>query len=474
MSGGPAGSERRTLRVAVVGHTNAGKTSLLRTLARQSRFGEVSPSPATTRRVAPIDLLAGGEAVATLVDTPGLEDPMGLLERIDAAATDRREAPEAAVRRTLADPAILAAFPQEHAALDAALSADLLLAVIDARDRVLPRHLDELEILRRCGRPLVPLLNFTASPESRVAAWREALARLGLHAVAAFDTVVFDAAGEIRLLEAIRTLAEAHRDAIDRLVAERREQQGLRRRGSARRIAEMLLDAATATVEVEAADRDRGSGEAMARLRGRLREIEQACRIDLLRLAGFEARDAAIAEAELAELAIGVDLFSPAALRAAGVTAAGGAAAGAATGVALDLALGGMSLGAAAALGAAIGGVLGASGRQARRLLLLAKGGREAVAGDAVLLLLLARAILLTRAIERRGHASTAPIELPAERDAVGIDGERRAAARTLLPRLHEARARLSRGGETASPLRGRLRDELAASVEALLAPRPS
>ena len=35
------------LRVAVVGHTNTGKTSLLRTLMRDVNFGEVSDRPAT-------------------------------------------------------------------------------------------------------------------------------------------------------------------------------------------------------------------------------------------------------------------------------------------------------------------------------------------------------------------------------------------------------------------------------------------
>ena len=36
------------VQIAVVGHTNAGKTSLLRTLTRQSGFGEVSDGAAKT------------------------------------------------------------------------------------------------------------------------------------------------------------------------------------------------------------------------------------------------------------------------------------------------------------------------------------------------------------------------------------------------------------------------------------------
>ena len=39
------------LKTAVVGHTNTGKTSLLRTLLRDSQFGDVQNAAATTRHV---------------------------------------------------------------------------------------------------------------------------------------------------------------------------------------------------------------------------------------------------------------------------------------------------------------------------------------------------------------------------------------------------------------------------------------
>jgi len=39
------------LQIAVVGHTNTGKTSLLRTLTRDVNFGEVADAPGTTKQV---------------------------------------------------------------------------------------------------------------------------------------------------------------------------------------------------------------------------------------------------------------------------------------------------------------------------------------------------------------------------------------------------------------------------------------
>lgn len=463
------------LRIAVVGHTNAGKTSLLRTLARRRDFGAVSPSPATTRRVEPITLRVSGAEAIVLLDTPGLEDSIGLLESIDAQAPPR-EGKFESIERFLASGDATSRFSQEAKALDAARRADLLLAVIDARDRVLPRHLDELELLARCGRPLVPLLNFVASDAADTAAWREALARLGLHAVAEFDTVVFDAASEAKLFEKIRTLAEPHRDAIDRMLAERLREREDRRHASSRAIADLLLDAAGLVVEVD--DPATRADASVERLRDLLRERERRCHRELLAIAGFDPADAAVADAALGSFEVGVDLFSPEALKAAGFSAAGGAAAGAALGAAIDLAVGGLSLGAAAGLGAVIGGVLGATGRQARKLVLLAKGGREAAAGDPTLLLLLHRATTLARGLERRGHASVEPLAIGAEpRPPAAID---RRGVEPILAALHAARERLPiRAGISGSiepaeampsVVRSRLREEVSMAIEGLIA----
>ena len=72
------------LRIAVVGHTNAGKTSLLRTLTRRAAFGEVSDRPGVTRHVERIDLLLQGEVAVRFFDSPGLEDAVALLDYLQA------------------------------------------------------------------------------------------------------------------------------------------------------------------------------------------------------------------------------------------------------------------------------------------------------------------------------------------------------------------------------------------------------
>ena len=89
------------LRFAIVGHTNAGKTSLLRTLTRNVDFGEVSDRPGTTRHAETIDLRLDGRVAVRFVDTPGLEDSVALLDYMQTLSAETR--PER-VRAFLAGP----------------------------------------------------------------------------------------------------------------------------------------------------------------------------------------------------------------------------------------------------------------------------------------------------------------------------------------------------------------------------------
>ncbi len=155
------------VKVAVVGHTNTGKTSLLRTLTRDVEFGEVSDRPATTRHVEGTSVSVDGETLLELYDTPGLEDSIGLLDHLEAMRGGRRVEGIELIKGFLAAPEARGAFSQEAKAIGRVLQSDIALYVIDARDRVLGKHRDELDILARCARPVVPVLNFTASADAR-------------------------------------------------------------------------------------------------------------------------------------------------------------------------------------------------------------------------------------------------------------------------------------------------------------------
>ena len=50
----------------MVGHTNTGKTSLVRTLTRNRQFGDVIDRSGTTRQIVSTDLKVGGKPLIEL------------------------------------------------------------------------------------------------------------------------------------------------------------------------------------------------------------------------------------------------------------------------------------------------------------------------------------------------------------------------------------------------------------------------
>lgn len=425
------------LRVAVVGHTNAGKTSLLRTLARNARFGEVSDRPGTTREVEGCVLLVEGRPVMELYDTPGLEDSIALLKHIESTRSSPRMDGIDLITSFLGSEAARGRFAPEAKALRQALACDALLYVVDARDPVLAKYRDELHILGLCARPVVPVMNFIAMPETRIREWRDALARLSMHAVAEFDTVVFDAEGEIRLFEKLRSLLDSFRPQIDSLIARRRIERAELVAASNRLVADLLIDVAACSISIEL-ETLKQSPAAVENLKQMVRAREQQCVEQLLELHAFRAEDCIAGAIPVEGGAWPTDLFSPKALQEYGIGGTSGAAAGAMVGLTLDILFHGISLGAATAIGATVGAALGAGRLPGKRLLERMTGRTNLQVDEPTLQLLAARQMRLLEALLTRGHARLDPIRL----EAGGRSGSTKDEWRALTKVLRRARGR--------------------------------
>ncbi|MFK3941302.1 GTPase/DUF3482 domain-containing protein [Pseudomonas monteilii] len=401
------------LKLAVVGHTNVGKTSLLRTLTRDVGFGEVSHRPSTTRHVEGARLSVDGQALMELYDTPGLEDAIALLdylERLDRPG-ERLDGPSR-VERFLEGSEARQRFEQEAKVLRQLLASDAGLYVIDAREPVLAKYRDELEVLANCGKPLLPVLNFVASPTHREPQWREALARLGLHALVRFDSIAPPEDGERRLYESLALLLESARPALQRLIDDQQAQRLARQQAGKRLIAELLLDCAACRRSVVA--EPAAEAAAIEALRQTVRQREQHCVEALLRLYAFRREDATAHDLPLLDGRWGDDLFNPETLRVLGVRVGSGVAAGAAAGAGVDLLMGGLTLGAAALAGAVAGGALQTARNYGSRLMGKFKGARELTVHDDVLRLLALRQQQLMVALDHRGHAAQGSVQLDA------------------------------------------------------------
>ena len=401
----------KALKLAVVGHTNVGKTSLLRTLTRDVDFGEVSHRPSTTRHVEGARLSVAGEALLELYDTPGLEDAIDLLDYLERLERpgERLDGP-ARLARFLDSNEARQRFEQEAKVIRQLLNCDAGLYVIDAREPVLAKYRDELAVLADCGKPLLPVLNFTASPQQREPQWREALARLGLHALVRFDSVAPPADGEQRLYQSLALLLEQARPQLQRLLDEHQVLRELRQQAGQRLIAELLLDVAACRRSVPS--EPAAEQAALSALHQLIRQREQQCVDALLRLYEFRRSDAESGDLPLLDGRWSDDLFNPETLKQLGIKVGGGMAAGAATGAGIDLMVGGITLGAAALLGALAGGGLQTARNYGTRLLGKVRGQHELSVNESVLCLLAMRQQQLLLALNQRGHAATERIQL--------------------------------------------------------------
>jgi hypothetical protein len=421
-------ADSSTLTLAVVGHTNTGKTSLLRTLTRNPSFGQVDDQPGTTRHVEGARLLVSGRVAIQLYDTPGMEDSMALLDYMDQLAqrAHRLDGPER-IRRFLESPESKKRFEQEARVLNKLLACDAGLYVVDVRDPVLSKHKDELALLASCARPLLPVLNFIHSEGQRSDEWRRALANLGLHASVEFDTVAPALDGEDQLYGKLALMMDTHAGVLADLRADVHRQRQARHQDALRLVAELLVDAAAYHLSC-APDGD-AVGRATDELREKIRRREAACVKKLLACYNFRAADFPHHALPLKGERWGMDLFHPQALKDAGIQVSKGVVAGAAAGVTVDIFTAGLSMGAAALTGAVAGGLWQGAEHLGKRVMGRLRGYRELSVDDAVLRLLEIRQMRLVQALEARGHAAQAPIALQYDNDTASTQPSRKPSA---------------------------------------------
>lgn len=403
------------LRLAVVGHTNTGKTSLLRTLTHDAGFGQISDAPGTTRHVEGARLLLNGVPAVELYDTPGLEDGIGLLDYLDQLQTQagsRHDGPES-ITRFLDSPEARGRFEQEARVLRKLMTCDAGLYVIDVRDPVLAKHKDELAILGRCGKPLVPVLNFINHADARKQDWKTTLARLGLHVVIEFDTVAPALDGEAQLYQKLALVLDTHAATLQALSDDVGVQRERRRNAAFALVADMLIDIAALRLSSQTdADSVRQSTGLM---QDKVRQREQAGIKTLLVHYRFRADDYPGQPLPLEGGRWTMDLFNPQALLDTGIHVGKGFAAGAMAGAAVDVFTAGLSLGTAALIGGVVGSVWQGTDKLGKRLYGRLQGFHEITVEDSILRLLAIRANHLISALELRGHADMAPVQVSLE-----------------------------------------------------------
>jgi small GTP-binding protein len=394
-----------SINVAVVGHSNAGKTSLIRTLLRDDQFGDIDEAAGTTRNVEKSAILSADEEVLDLFDTPGFEDSSALLQALQALSKRLESGSSADLLRTFIERAEdYPDFEQEIKVLRQSLISNVLLYIIDVREPLLGKYSDEVEILSMAGKPILPVFNFIAGNSDALIRWREQMAKFNLHAALEFDTVAFEFEAEKRLYQKLQSLLEQHYDILQTLIDYRQEVWNNLNHAAARRIFQLI--AVVACYRREVSGKASFSAADVASMQDFVRSAEQQALRDLLTIFSFTQFDVDIQQLPVRDGEWELDLFSPAMLKDFGLDAGATALKGAAAGAGIDLMVGGMSLGAATMLGAALGAGWAAARRYQQELKAALRGHKWLCVDDDTVSLLFLRNRQLLHSLTQRGHAA--------------------------------------------------------------------
>ena len=217
-------SDDRSLDVSLISHTNAGKTTLARTLLGRD-VGEVRDAPHVTTEATPYTLQDTAEGdLLVLWDTPGFGDSARLARRLRQQGNPigwfLSEVWDRFRDRTF--------WLTQLAVRNVRDRADVVLYLVNAAEEPADAGYlaPELDVLAWIGKPVIVLLNQTGPPRDRAAEaadearWRDVLARWPV----VRETLTLDAFArcwvqERALFAAIdRTLPEAQRPLLARLI----------------------------------------------------------------------------------------------------------------------------------------------------------------------------------------------------------------------------------------------------------------
>lgn len=397
-----------TLKLAVVGHANVGKTSLLRTLIRNSNFGDVSDKPGTTRHVESITLPVDSQNTIIFYDTPGLEDSLALYDYIHQL-TPANNKLDGIDKLTffLKSPEAENSFDQEAKVIRQLLKSDAAIYVIDVREPVLDKYHDELAILASGAKPILAVLNFTASKQQNENKWKRLLSRVGIHAIIRFDAIVPPIDGEERLYKSLSLLIEPAKLILDQWLNKITQMRETRNKKANLIIAKALVDV-TAFYKMAKSD----DKQAIIDMQNQVRTREQLAINELLKLYQFNS---ALESEECLPLLKGrynADLFNIDALTTIGMHLTKGFVSGATIGASIDLVTGGITLGSATLIGGAVGSLVQTAKHYGSRMRHQLSGYYKLSVDDVIICYLSLRLVSLKESLNHRSHANTCPIKL--------------------------------------------------------------
>ncbi|TCS41378.1 GTPase/DUF3482 domain-containing protein [Reinekea marinisedimentorum] len=200
-------------KLAVVGHPNKGKSSIVSTLVRQDAVA-VSELSGTTTQSQSFSMMVDGKELYQLVDTPGFQRPRQVLEILQAQTQDasqRRQTVQAFLHQYAPDGNHK--FKDEAELLEPIVNGAGIVYVVDGSVPYSPEYEAEMTILQWTGQPRMALIN-PIGGEHYVEQWQAALSQF-FSVVRVFNPMTADGDKQRQILSAFAELHEPWRTSLE-------------------------------------------------------------------------------------------------------------------------------------------------------------------------------------------------------------------------------------------------------------------
>jgi GTP-binding protein EngB required for normal cell division len=350
--------------LAIMGHPNAGKSSVVATLTENDRI-EIDKRAGTTTRSDVYPVVIDGQTILKFIDTPGFQNPTHILEWFQAHH-DEMDLAGAFVAAHRDD----RLFSHDRALLEPISQGAGIVLVVDGSKRIKEKDRREMELLRLTGRPRMAILNNLTTQQKHMPAWQDALSRT-FNSVREFNAHRATYAERIKLLQSLKVIDQRWEPQLEATIQAFERDWERRIDQTVTTILGLLKDALALKITRVLRVDEVGGDTSRELIRKRMSEAFQ----DDLRRMEATAQEQIRAHFHHnvwnlpPESLLQKDLFSDDVQQLLGLSKQqlilAGAAGGAATGGVIDLGVGGLSFGTGALIGAVAGGALGAFGKAA-------------------------------------------------------------------------------------------------------------
>ncbi len=410
-------------KIAVVGHPNKGKSSIVATLVHNDNIAISKLSGTTTASHGYVFEL-DGQALYTIYDTPGFQRPRRCFEELDQMvgnAAERSDAINAFIRQYKNEND--ATFKDEIELLEPIMAGAGIIYVVDGAAPYSPEYEFEMTILQWTGKPRMALIN-PIGGEAYLEEWQQALGQF-FSIVKIFNPLTADLDKQVGVLAAFAQLHEPWLRPLNQAVQKLEQHSEHQLMQTAQVITAYIDDAIAYQIKLPLVDEKlakKVEDTLKSRYKKELTSLENKFRQDLLTIYAYKNLHLNVKDFELSH----PDLFDQSYWYFFGLNKrkliALGFVAGAATGAVVDASVGGTSFFTGTILGGLTAGTasyFASSDPSAIKIKGISIGGKQITAGPIsnaqFRFVLLGRAVYYFQQLQQHTHANRSVLDLSQE-----------------------------------------------------------